>query len=159
MSVTKRDYREENITRSMEKCVHFTGISNSSTCAAGIAYSAVTVKHDPMPYKDRWGHEYKSAASLPCLGGNHNLVGATCDKRCTLTREQAEAKQAERERFIAQMATARQAIVENIKATGSNGGSITCPSCKTGTLGYSRAASNGHIWAKCSTPDCLSWIE
>lgn len=35
---------------------------------------------------------------------------------------------------------------------------IECPCCK-GKLHLSIAASNGHVWGKCETAGCLSWIE
>lgn len=42
-----------------------------------------------------------------------------------------------------------------------NGGfsALPCPSCKTGTIRYSVAGSNGHMWAACSTNDCVRFME
>ena len=37
-------------------------------------------------------------------------------------------------------------------------GTVECPICK-GQLKVSHAALNGHIWAKCETQGCVSWIE
>jgi hypothetical protein len=165
MSVGERtDYREENIRQTMSRCVHFTGLhgpgmKRHETCAAGVRYDDVMVSHEPMPYQSRSGHDYTTARSMPCLGGSHNLGGATCAKRCTPTREEAEAKERELQDFIAKMGTARRAIVEHIKAGGRSSGAIPCPCCTTGALGYSRVSSNGHIWAKCSTEGCVSWME
>src|SRR5574338_237569 len=141
------DYRERNITRRMEKCVHFTGLIQSA-CAAGVRYADVEKRHEPIPYDDR-GVTYRTGRSLPCWapGTSGNLAGATCDKCRRVTREEAEAKEAETERCIVQMGEARRAIVAHVKATGKNGGTIGCPVCKHGTLGYSRASSNGHIHA------------
>ncbi len=39
-----------------------------------------------------------------------------------------------------------------------NRGKIECPKCK-GELNYSRAKSNGHVWGKCKTENCLSWMQ
>ena len=38
-------------------------------------------------------------------------------------------------------------------------GEITCPVCKTGKLRYSRFGYNGHVHARCSTKDCVAWME
>ena len=38
-------------------------------------------------------------------------------------------------------------------------GSFTCPACGTGTLRWSRARSNRHLHALCSTPNCFGFIQ
>lgn len=38
-------------------------------------------------------------------------------------------------------------------------GDINCPVCKKGKVRYDAAMYNGHIWAKCSTEDCVDWVE
>ncbi len=70
--------------------------------------------------------------------------------------------EAKTERRITAIFSARRAIVRaagpwqlGVEASGS----IPCPACKTGKVSYSRAGCNGHIWAQCSTPDCVRWIE
>jgi hypothetical protein len=35
---------------------------------------------------------------------------------------------------------------------------IDCPNCD-GTLTFGGNSYNGHVHAKCSTPDCCSWME
>jgi hypothetical protein len=35
---------------------------------------------------------------------------------------------------------------------------IECPVCK-GALWYSVASVNGHLWGKCSTKGCVSWMQ
>lgn len=37
-------------------------------------------------------------------------------------------------------------------------GEIDCPVCKAGKLRYSRASSNGHVHAAC-TSGCVAWME
>ena len=39
-----------------------------------------------------------------------------------------------------------------------NQGTIECPKCK-GDLRYFRSSSNGHVWGKCKTENCLSWMQ
>lgn len=36
---------------------------------------------------------------------------------------------------------------------------IDCPTKCGGQLHLTQAASNGHVWGKCTTPDCVSWME
>jgi len=65
------------------------------------------------------------------------------------------------------MSVCRGAIVEKHKAcmddercpSESIRDTIECPICKEGTIHYSIASVNGHIHAKCTTGDCISWME
>jgi hypothetical protein len=41
--------------------------------------------------------------------------------------------------------------------SGLKGGTVECPKCK-GSLNWSKH-SNGHIWAKCASKDCIGWME
>lgn len=60
---------------------------------------------------------------------------------------------------------ARKVIVEYLGGPWRHGysaaiGTINCPICRRkDCLSFHRAGSNGHIWARCSTPNCVSWIE
>ena len=38
-------------------------------------------------------------------------------------------------------------------------GEIDCPICKTGKLRYSRAGYNGQVHARCSSVNCVAWME
>ena len=38
-------------------------------------------------------------------------------------------------------------------------GEMTCPICKTGKLRYSRSSYNGHVHARCTTINCVAWME
>jgi hypothetical protein len=62
--------------------------------------------------------------------------------------------------------TARAAIVDNLGGPWSRqnrkGGSgvIDCPVCGgKETLKFSRASYNGHIHARCTTENCVAWME
>lgn len=44
------------------------------------------------------------------------------------------------------------------QAKGMQSGTMACPLCQQ-ELRFSIAPSNGHIWAKCSTPRCISAVE
>lgn len=37
--------------------------------------------------------------------------------------------------------------------------SMICPICKTGELNYKIMSYNGHIHARCTTEDCVCWME
>ncbi len=66
---------------------------------------------------------------------------------------EAKKKDDEEQRRFGTMLSARKAI----KNDGRPSGIIECPACH-GNLGF-QIHSNGHVWAKCETPDCLCWIE
>lgn len=59
--------------------------------------------------------------------------------------------------------TAMSACQDDAKAKGykkGNGGRgfIPCPICK-GRLHYSVASHNGHMWGRCETEGCVSWMQ
>ena len=126
--------------RALQTCVHFTGTVNRA-CKAGVVYEQA---RDP---------NVAVIDGLPCLA--HYYKGtAGCAKREFPTREQVEAHEREIHARLDRFAEIRAAIV----ADGRSRGSIVCPACRTGMVGFS-IASNGHVWAKCSTPDCAKWME
>lgn len=56
------------------------------------------------------------------------------------------------------------AILHHCRSLSNEGrgqsGAIDCPVCgSVQTLTWSRAESNGHIWAKCRTAECVSFIQ
>lgn len=59
------------------------------------------------------------------------------------------------ERYLA----ARKAITDKHGKKRGIRGEMPCPCCENGTLRYSIAGYNGHIWGQCSSPGCASWIE
>ena len=72
-------------------CRHFTGVGRSETCAAGIRYDSVRDSTHPGPY--RW----------PCLGADMRLgegCTTTCVKHELLSKEEAEAEEAEIEAVV-----------------------------------------------------------
>jgi len=38
-------------------------------------------------------------------------------------------------------------------------GRMDCPICKSGELQYARNSYNGHVQARCSSGNCVCWIE
>lgn len=53
----------------------------------------------------------------------------------------------------------RSLSVNTSKGIIGGAGSLPCPVCKAGRLEYSRASSNGHIAASCTTQACVHWME
>jgi hypothetical protein len=51
-----------------------------------------------------------------------------------------------------------EVALEAIRALPGDRGEINCPTCR-GRLHWSRAAENGHVWGRCETEDCVSWIQ
>ena len=44
--------------------------------------------------------------------------------------------------------------------TGDVSGRMTCPKCGVkDALGWSISRTNGHVWGKCKTNNCLQWIQ
>lgn len=54
---------------------------------------------------------------------------------------------------------ARVAIIEATDGKRGVAGAIPCPVCKTGQLSYTIASLNGHVWGRCSTENCVAWME
>lgn len=38
-------------------------------------------------------------------------------------------------------------------------GKMKCPICRIGELSYSRSIYNGHVHARCSSENCVNWME
>ena len=82
-----------------------------------------------------------------------------CACFCEPTEEELRADEADRMKFSHDCTTARGAIVTHIAENGKSNGSLICPICSTGELRYSMAPGNNHIHARCSTADCVAWME
>lgn len=100
--------------------------------------------------------------SLPCIQ-EWNPAEAKCEKCVFPTPEEIAAEEADMKQRFERMALVRAAIVKHLggpwkRGTNGRAGSITCPCCN-GNVNFSRAGINGHIHARCSTPDCAAWME
>lgn len=65
---------------------------------------------------------------------------------------------------LEKLGKALESVQTDAKAQGfkrGNGGrgSVKCPCCEGGTLRYSVAGLNGHIWGACSTEGCVRWMQ
>lgn len=129
------------------KCVHFNGMMNK-TCDAGVVYA--TVKNEAV----------KGFAGHPCFREGEAVP---CEKRHYPTPEEIAASVAESEASSKRLMLGLRAASESAKAKGfkkGNGGAgkVECPVCKTGEIHYTVAGCNGHLWGRCSTEGCVSWM-
>jgi len=152
MAKTKKQRHEEYVQSEMGKCVHFRGIQHAE-CKAGINLREIV-----------GGDDLGWAARLPCLLMDREKCMVTCASRRLPTREEAEAEVEKHNKSMARTLMAIGAAHEDAEKKGlkrGNGGvgSIPCPVCTTGTLSYSVASVNGHMWGKCNTKNCISWME
>lgn len=126
-----------------ESCKHFTGYQNGK-CKLGINYRELV-----------GGPDLGWAARLPCTGLSpiKKEPVSKCEKREEPTAAELASEALERKVHIEQTTAAIRAIRE----TKQSQGTVPCPRCE-GKLGFSVAKSNGHIWGKCETKGCLSWM-
>jgi hypothetical protein len=141
--MTKAQLRGHNIEVAMQKCRHFTG-TQTKVCKAGVNYD------DVMP--------------IPCIGRIRTEVEpAVCEKKSCWTREEAIENEAKREEQTARFMLGLHAAHEAAKALGlkkghGGVGTVECPVCH-GTLRFTVASYNGHLWGRCDTQGCLSWMQ
>lgn len=91
-------------------------------------------------------------AFLPCMPPDIQR-GATCTKREDWTDEERAAWKAWGAHHIERMFVVFAAIPDDF------GGEVPCPACGAGRVSYSRARSNGHLHAACSTPNCFAVMQ
>lgn len=143
------------------QCKHYTGCLNprTPTCEAGVNYR-----------EHVGGDGFGWVRRLPCtklLGEDDPTAIVKCDKYREPTAEEISADEA---RVAAAMKKFMVAFTGNVaawrKAQGwskqnkvSATGTVPCESCGTGTIHLSMAAYNGHVWGKCTTDGCVSWVE
>lgn len=132
------------------KCRHFNGTVNAK-CKVGIEYVSVRV--------ERPGE--KPPTALPCYGvGFENK----CDSCVKPTAEEAMAEVLADEAIWQKRIVGIKAAHEHAKASGlrkgrGGTGTLPCPVCGTGTIGYAVSSYNGHMHAGCTTKDCVAWVE
>ena len=146
--------RQEHIDFDRNYCTHYApkpGASlNVDYCALGCGASAMFKK----------AREMGAPRMAPCLGG-HNCkdVHAICPKWERRSLEQAEALADSIERSMRRLTIAGPFISTwRKKEPRGKQEVVECPVCK-GRLHLSQSAYNGHVWAKCSTAECISFIE
>jgi hypothetical protein len=120
-----------------------------------IARGAVTCKAG-VEYK-RFGTNFKER---PCIDG-HRLETNPCPNWERPTVEAAEAANREMDAAVQRVFAGLEAAAKwRVKPKPKHDRSevVECPVCK-GRLHLSQAAYNGHVWGKCETKGCVSWME
>jgi hypothetical protein len=143
--------KDREIQEEMGCCRYFTGIQNE-TCKAGINVRQLV-----------GGSDLGWARRMPCFLRDVGTCEVNCEKRKFPTREEAEKSVTESDALLEEVLSAVVLAQADAKKKGlgiGNGGSgsVICPRC-AGILRYSIAGLNGHLWGKCATVDCLSWMQ
>lgn len=129
------------------RCEHFTGVQHN-ICKAGIRYDS-----------------FENGRVIPCIDVSSSLrpdapTPHTCDKFLAPTSDQIAARESEIKAHVDRFKKATPLIsrIKKEQMGGNWSGVEVCPVCN-GRLHMSHAAYNGHVWGKCETKGCLSWIE
>lgn len=112
----------------INKCIHFNGVMNKC-CKAGVNYADVRID---KPYK------------FPCLN-----QGGECELRIFPTPEELQEEIVETQAHVIKSLAAYAKIKEHFNKTKAYAGTVSCE-CG-GSLRYTCATVNGHIWARCDT--------
>ena len=146
-----QERRERSIKFTMNYCEHYDpdGLFGRGLVGKPSGVCKAAVRYDSMDPKER-----------PCIGGHEKPDPlAICPKWQRKTREQGEARADAIEASMQRMMVVGPAVAEwRKKPPLGKQGVIECPVCK-GNLHLSQAASNGHVWGKCETEGCVSWME
>lgn len=134
------------------RCKHYSGTGQNESCRAGVNYAQLADDSRPGMLN-----------RLPCLRTHfHEDTVAECALREWHTPEEIAERVAKLRAGGLRTVTARAAIIDYLKSQGKPtrnvSGSIPCPICSKGALGFS-IAYNGHCHGNCSTPGCVSWME
>ena len=131
-----------------KKCKHFTG-ALQEMCKAGVNYRTLVSGPDAG-----W------LARLPCVTTKLSHDQVACLSYAELTAEERTAEERiaalARDRLKLALAAVRP-LRTRYKGQDANG-TIPCPIC-AGNLHWRISAYNGHIWGRCETLDCVSWME
>lgn len=143
--------REEHIEFEMNYCQHYArGKGADMICKAGVDLKTMQ-KVVTGDRQIKWG---------PCIEG-HTLDKPTahCPHWIRRTREMGEKRADSIEKSIRQMEVVMP-VVDAWRSNPPKGKSETvkCPECG-GKLHLSQAGYNGHVWGKCETEGCVSWME
>jgi hypothetical protein len=150
------------------KCVHFNGMQNTC-CNAGVNYRQAFGRNREThrePCISEWkSHERVDGKMVPIWKpwGRPEQQVIPCDKFRLPTAEEIAADEAEFQRSLDRMRTVMAVVSKwrtwSRKNRVAKQEAIDCPTKCGGKLHLSQAALNGHVWGRCTTPDCVSWME
>lgn len=166
--------KEETIAQTMKHCQHYDpagvtmigGKEPHGHCKAGVVYLdqfGRAPEGEESSYLS--GRYYPSTGifkRMCCTKGGERSEAeqlAACPKWERKTREQGEARHAEIEEAMNQMAVVGPVVAKWRKRKPIGKAEvIECPVCK-GRLHLSQSSYNGHVHGKCETAGCVSWME
>lgn len=150
------------------RCKFNNGTFHNEVCDAGVAYREVVTEPDrregiawryPCTDLVRLGRDKGHGGPSPSQLAEYAKRG-TCPKYQDPTDEEIAERDARiKERHDRFMLTLPLISKVKRKHRGENWKGVeTCPACG-GRLHMTHSAYNGHVWGRCETEDCLSWIE
>lgn len=127
-----------------EHCKHWAGSINN-ICNAGVDWQEVT-----------GGEQLGIMRRCPCINPEHK---SKCDKHEFPTEEELKAEEEWLAKTIEQFEK-ELPFWNNLKSKHKRGtqGKCKCPRCD-GTCDWSIAATNGHLWVRCQTENCIAFME
>lgn len=129
-------------------CVNFSGTINSA-CNAGINYEMLVGNSDMG-----W------ATHLPCFTFEPGIDKVSCSLYQEPTDKELADFDQEIENELKRFNQAMPLILALKREYKKRSGQVVrvCPICG-GVLHMSISGYNGHVWGKCETEKCLSWVE
>jgi hypothetical protein len=143
-----------------DTCRYYTGAINprgNGCCDAGVNYRELV-----------GGDSFGWVRRLPCSKVlRDDATAVTCAKFQLPTPEEvaeSERKSAESIRkfmvaYSGKVREWREANKWDRKNPKGATGKVPCEVCTTGEIHLSMSEYNGHVWGKCSTEGCVSWME
>jgi hypothetical protein len=161
--------REKTIAFDRQYCQHYEpggitmigGKEPNGLCKAGVVYLA----QFPPPPDQTDPPRFGIFTRICCTSGNERSEEeqlASCPKWERRTLEQATKRADDIDKAMNDMRLVMPEVAKWKTWTKKNRvakqGVIECPACK-GKLHLSQAAYNGHVWGKCETEGCVSWMQ
>ena len=133
-------------------CIHFTGVQHKK-CKLGYVYDDL---EKPLPCIRSYTKHWPKAER----GKQEACKHADCKDFTAPTAEQFAEHRSQIEAALNRMRLVMPAVqpFRDANKGKSATGAIECPVCK-GKLHLRIAACNGHVWGKCETEGCVSWME
>ena len=132
---------EPRVFLEMCRCRYFTGLSHEY-CDQGVKYLDVRRKKN-------------GALIHPCL----EPECTNCQHREYPTLREAKQQVKESSAAYTRCVIAFTTIIKHTKGVRKGSGYLKCPNCDNGRLLYSFTPNNGHLHARCSTPECCAVIQ
>lgn len=92
------------------------------------------------------------------VGGPVDLAALYQDTKAQVEKDAATPDDARFVLSLVRAAIGKSAVLQETKGARGVQGEVACPCCGGG-LRFSVARLNGHVWANCSTSDCVSFLE